>query len=251
MTWVAAGVAVAGTVYSGVQGAKASRKAAEQQRQSADRGQRISEQAYGDIQGMYAPYTQAGGEGLNMLMRGLGDGVNGDLTRRFSMADFEKDPGYDFRMAEGARGVEGSAAARGGLLSGAAAKALTRYNQNFASNEYGNAYNRYSQDQGNRYNRLLGAAGIGMNATNGLANARSNAAGQAIGLNTASGNAQSAGTIGSQNALNGMMGGIGNIAMDASAIYGMQNRGGYQGGNLATNNMDWYRQRAPQPYGEE
>lgn len=66
---------------------------------------------------------------------------------------FEADPGYDFRMAEGMRGINNGAAARGGVLSGAALKAASKYNQNFASNEYQNAYGRYQTDETGKYNR--------------------------------------------------------------------------------------------------
>jgi len=62
--------------------------------------------------------------------------------------NFMTDPGYGFRRDEGARVVERSAAARGGLLSGGTAKALTRYGQGFASNEFGNVYNRIANIAG-------------------------------------------------------------------------------------------------------
>lgn len=95
-------------------------------------------------------------------------GVSGDdfgsLDRSFTLADFEKDPGYEFRRSEGQKGVESSAAARGGILSGAALKAIGRYNQDFASNEYGAAYNRYNNDLTQRFNRLSSLAGTGQQA---------------------------------------------------------------------------------------
>jgi len=90
----------------------------------------------------------------------------GALDRSFTLADFNKDPGYQFRMDEGARGVDASAAARGGVLSGGAMKALERYRQGFASDEYGKAYDRFNNDLTSRYNRLAGLAGTGQQATN-------------------------------------------------------------------------------------
>ena len=51
-------------------------------------------------------------------------GDYGSLLKSFGIEDFEADPGYAFRREEGMRGVEGGAAARGGLLSGAALKAI-------------------------------------------------------------------------------------------------------------------------------
>lgn len=67
---------------------------------------------------------------------------NGKYTGGLSLDDFEVDPSYQFRKAEGAAGLEGSAAAGGSLLSGAALKSLNQYNSNLASQEYGNAWQR-------------------------------------------------------------------------------------------------------------
>jgi hypothetical protein len=88
--------------------------------------------------------------------------------------DQNTDPGYGFRFAEGMKGLERSAAARGGLLSGATLKGITRYGQDMGSQEYQNAFNRYlrpafNANTGERnqlYNRLAGVAGTGQTATN-------------------------------------------------------------------------------------
>jgi len=88
----------------------------------------------------------------------------GNLMRDFTNEDFVKDPGYQFRLDEGAKAVQGSAAAQGGLLSGAAMKAMQRYGQVFGSNEYGNAYNRDTTNKTNRFNRLSGVIDNGMRA---------------------------------------------------------------------------------------
>lgn len=130
----------------------------------------------------------------------------GSLMRDFSMADFEADPGYEFRRTEGMRGVENSAAARGGLLSGAALKAIQRYGQDVASQEYGNAFQRFNANQTNRYNRLAGVVNTGQGATNQIQNAASQF-GQQQGANIiGAGNAQAAGTVGSANAINSAIG---------------------------------------------
>lgn len=127
----------------------------------------------------------------------------GFLTRRFSDQDFEADPGYQFRMEEGMRGVEGSAAARGGLLSGAALKAIQKYGQGLASQEYGNAYQRFNADQTNQYNRLAGLVQSGQGAASQIGNAASQF-GQQQGSNLiGAGNAQAAGIMGGVNALTG------------------------------------------------
>lgn len=101
-------------------------------------------------------------------------GQYGELQRDFTNADFVKDPGYQFRMDEGAKAVDYGAAARGGALSGAAAKQMQRYGQGFASNEFMNAYNRWNQDKANKFNRLSGISGTGQAQVNQLTNAGQN-----------------------------------------------------------------------------
>ena len=127
----------------------------------------------------------------------------GSLTRNFTNADFVKDPGYQFRMDEGAKGVERGAAARGGLLSGAAAKAMNRYTQDFASNEFGNAFNRDNVNKTNTYNRLAGISGTGQTSANQIANQGAQVASN-IGQNiVGAGNARASGYIAQNNALMG------------------------------------------------
>jgi hypothetical protein len=62
--------------------------------------------------------------------------------------NFMTDPGYAFRIGEGQRALERGAGARGGLLSGGFGRKLTRYAQDYASNEYTNVYNRIANIAG-------------------------------------------------------------------------------------------------------
>lgn len=90
----------------------------------------------------------------------------GTLGKAFSMEDYQEDPGYKFRLEQGQQGLDRSLAARGKTFSGEAAKAAVDYNSGMASQEYGNAYNRYNTDQNNLYNMLAGVSGFGQNAAN-------------------------------------------------------------------------------------
>ena len=56
------------------------------------------------------------------------------------------DPGYAFRRREGERALENRAAALGALRTGGTIKDFLHYNQAFASNEYGNVYDRQVRD---------------------------------------------------------------------------------------------------------
>jgi hypothetical protein len=65
------------------------------------------------------------------------------------------DPSYQFRLSEGQRALDASAAARGTLRTGGHLKDTVGYGQQFASQEYGNIYDRASQQYGvNRGNAL-------------------------------------------------------------------------------------------------
>lgn len=130
----------------------------------------------------------------------------GSLLRDFSMADFEADPGYAFRQAEGLKGIESGAAARGGLLSGAALKAIQKYGQDLASQEYGNAYGRFTANQTNKYNKLAGLVNTGQGASNTLSNAAGNLGSNLSSNIIGAGNAQAAGIVGGANAWNQAIG---------------------------------------------
>lgn len=79
---------------------------------------------------------------------------------------FYASPGYQFRMDEGISALDKSAAARGRLRSGAQNKALTRYGQGLASEEFSN----YT-------NNLARIAGLGSGATSQSANITTQGAG--------------------------------------------------------------------------
>jgi hypothetical protein len=59
--------------------------------------------------------------------------------------NFQADPGYQFRLNEGLRGVNAASAAMGKLRSGDAAKALQARGDGLASQEYGNWFQRQMQ----------------------------------------------------------------------------------------------------------
>ena len=201
--WVA-GAAVVGAVGGSLISSNAAKQAAKTQAGAAHDATSISHDEYLQTREDNAPWRAAGQNALAQLSDLTKSG--GDLTRRFTIDDFIKDPGYDFRMSEGAKAIERSAAARGGALSGATLKALTQYNQNFASNEFNNAYSRWNADNTNIYNRLAGIAGVGQaaNAANQQAGQvySTNASNNLMGAANASGAAQIASANQISNALN-------------------------------------------------
>lgn len=129
----------------------------------------------------------------------------GKYTRDFGMQDFQQDPGYAFRMSEGLKALDRQAAARGGLISGAALKAATRYGQDKASDEYMNAFNRYQTNRANQLNPLFSLSDRSQMATNTLGTAGQNYANQAGEAYQGIGNARASGYIGQGNALAGAL----------------------------------------------
>ena len=131
-------------------------------------------------EGVYTPYQEAGLAGQNRLREYLG--IGGDTAApnygQYSNAQFtpeafaaNQDPGYGFRMKEGLKAVDAQAAARGGLISGAALKASQRFGQDMASQEYTNAFNRFQTMRQNTlapYERLQT---VGIGAAGGLSSA--------------------------------------------------------------------------------
>lgn len=194
MSWVAVAVGGAALVTSMVQ-ADSANNARNQQNQAANRANAVAGQQYAQERADQEPWRQVG-------MRALSGLEGSEFQQDFDGRSLGQDPGYQFRLQEGMKALQGSAAAKGSLNSGGTLKALSRYGQDVASEEYNNAYNRFNADKDRRFNRLASLAGLGQTA-----NAQVGQAGQsfsnAIGQNAmAQGNANAASSIAQGNAIN-------------------------------------------------
>jgi hypothetical protein len=206
------GAALAATaVVGGAVGAVGANKAAGAQEDAAETAENTQLQMYNQTRDDQAPYREAGYTALSRL--GSGTAPGGEFDQTFDASKFQTDPGYQFRLAQGQRGVESSASARGGVLSGAALKGLDQYNQNFASNEYQNAYNRFNNDQTSRYDRLASIAGVGQTSVKQTGLLGQQAANQIGSAEIGAGNAKAAGYVGTANAINGTVQTLGNYYM--------------------------------------
>ena len=130
---------------------------------SADDANALLRSIYGNAVEGLEPYTTTGANAIRTL--NAATGPEGEFNRTFTGADLANEPGYQFRLAEGAKALERSAAARGTLLGGRGLKEMERYSQGYASDEYQNAFNRFEAGQTRRYNQLYNLAGIGQRAT--------------------------------------------------------------------------------------
>ena len=191
MPWMIA----AAVVGSSLIGSSAAKKAASTQADAANRAADLQMQQFERQVELQEPWRQAGITALNKLTP-----LATEYTP-FGMDQFQQDPGYAFRMSEGMKALERSAAARGGLLSGGMLRGAQRYGQDLASQEYMNAFNRYQAERNARLNPLQSLAGVGQTATNQLGQAGQTMAsnvGQALG---AAAQARASGYIGGANAL--------------------------------------------------
>jgi hypothetical protein len=228
--------------------AQSAGEATQAQRDIADQQVALQREQYLKQLELNEPFRQAGLTGQNMLLAQLQGGpyasakfggVEGydpaSAMRNFGQGDFQADPGYAFRLSEGMKGMNATAAARGGLLSGNALRAGQEYGQQMGSQEYQNAFNRYqanraaqAQEYGNAFNRfqtertntlapLQSLAGVGQSATQQAQQAAQNYATGASGALGNFGNAQASNIIGQGNArasgyvgaANALSGGIG------------------------------------------
>jgi hypothetical protein len=155
-----AGAQAGSSLIGGSMKGRAAKRAANAQVQAAAEASRLQREMFAEQTRLQDPYRQAGLTGQNRMMElmGLGGDVNaqgyGRYGRDFSMQDYEADPGYAFRLSEGNKALERSAAARGMLMSGQMFKGAQRFGQDLASQEYQNAFNRYQTNRSNQLNPL-------------------------------------------------------------------------------------------------
>jgi hypothetical protein len=119
-----------------------------------------------------------------------------------AFAAFRATPGYQFGLDEGTKAVQASAAARGGLNSGATLKALQQYGTNYADQQ---GYTPYA-------NRLAALAGVAQTATNQMGQDASNYGASTSNNLINAGTARAGGIYGSSNAWTNTTSQLGKIA---------------------------------------
>jgi hypothetical protein len=210
---------VLGNVAGSLIGGSAAKKAAGIQADAATYAADLQKEQFDKQIELNAPFREAGLTAQNKLLdyMGLSAGAGGKYAKDFSMADFQQDPGYAFRMSEGLKALDRTAAARGGMLSGGALRGATRYGQDMASQEYTNAFNRYQTNRANQLNPLQSLMGSGQTAAGQVG-----AAGQAYASNAGNAymnaaDARASGYMGAANSWQNAVTGIGNAYNKYSA----------------------------------
>jgi hypothetical protein len=180
-------------------GSSASKKAAKTQANAANQAALLQQQQFERQIELQKPFREAGERALPKLE------AASEYTP-FGQAQFQADPGYAFRLAEGEKALNRQAAARGGLISGGALRAATRYGQEMGSQEYTNAFNRYQTERQARLNPLQSLTGMGQTSVNQLGQAGQQYATNAGEALTSGAAARASGYVGQANALTGALG---------------------------------------------
>jgi hypothetical protein len=262
--WVAGAVAV-GTIGGAIISSQASKSAASTQAAAADRATAAQQAGLNQQLAVGAPYVDKGTAAMNQLSKLTmpgGELYNSKFTpTQFNPATFNykqnTDPGTQFRMEQGLKAMNATAAARGGLISGNALKAGQDYGQAQGSQEYQNAFNRYLSNnqnlfaasqannqnnfaayQANYQNKLSPLqfmTSIGQGAAAGQAANIGNFANASAANTMGAANATAAGQIGSANAYNNAIGqGINAYQMNQlinKSAYSSPSGGNYYGAN--------------------
>jgi len=157
-------IPAAASLIGGSMQSSAAKSAANTSAAAANRAADLQYKMFQEQTKLQEPYRKAGVNALGKLQTAA------EYTP-FGMSQFQADPGYAFRLGEGQKALERSAAARGGLISGGALKAAQRYGQEAGSQEYTNAFNRYQSEREARLRPLQSLAGVGQTSANTIGQA--------------------------------------------------------------------------------
>lgn len=257
---VGAAAVIGGAALSASSQARSAKEASQTQAESSDAALALQREQWMQARQDIAPWRRAGvgalGQLQGMIRQGPGQPFQGPAAldpRQYQFTpptaqSLVNDPGYQFRLRAGQQALEGSAAARGGLLSGGAMRGLTEFGQQLGSQEYQQAYGRalgqnelgygravtQNQDQYGRalqawqsqqglnqtqYNRLAGLAGVGQQTSQYLGTLGANYASNAGELAMQRGNALAAGQIGQANAWGNVYNTAGNALGGMAGMY--------------------------------
>jgi hypothetical protein len=254
MPWGIAAAGIAGGALSAAGQSDAAAASGAVAREQLAWTKKVYENAQKDI----VPYTHLGEVGAKGYEANLPY-----LTSQYGMEDYKKSPlytpmvsnlaelqatpGYQFQLQQGLQGIQQGAAAKGGLLSGAAGQAMNNYAQGQAAQGYQSAWERAQKAYGTAFTQdlsqkaqigtmYLEPAKLGQNSVLGLGNIGVGAATamqpayQSLGAANAAGASAgwtgAASAVGSLGSLFGSGGGIG-----SSGSYFGGGGGAYPGGS--------------------
>lgn len=218
------------TIGSSLISSNAASSAADTQAQATRDASGIQQQMFQQVQNNLAPYIQAGGQGLNAMLWGLGLGGNqvggvpsGIITQAPNQENIQNfmNPALDFALQKGQNAILSNASALGGVDSGNTRRALMDYTTSTALNQgWYPAVTNFMNYQRGLADLFGGITSLGENAAAGVGNAGIRT-GEGIGSNLIQGgNAMAAGQVGSANAITSGIGGVANNYLLARMLQG-------------------------------
>lgn len=166
-------------LVGGLLQSNAASNASDAQLQASREANALTKGIYDDTVKRNAPFVAGGLASFNAMLEKLGLGGDktapgyGSFNKIPTAEDVMAEPGYQFGKMEGQKGLDNKLNAQGMTYSGAALKAASRYNTDYATTKYDGAFNRGEAAKTNSYNRLSGVANQGINASNMTASAGS------------------------------------------------------------------------------
>ena len=225
------------SLFSASQNRSAASQASDAATRASENSQALQYYMFQEQKALQEPWRLAGTNALAKMQEQYSN-----MPAAFTgKVDLGQDPGYAFRLSEGQKALDRSAAARGGMISGGALKAAQRFGQDMGSQEYQNAYNRaltgYNANvarEATGYNRLAAMSGVGQTSANTLTGAAgsygTNVGNAMINQGINAGNAGMAGTRAMTSAYGDIANLYGRTNPSFSNLYG----GGYYGGEYGT-----------------
>ena len=204
----------AGSAIGGLGQAYAGQRAAGAQVDAANLAIEAQRRARDEDIARLQPRLTAGNNALAQMQSGA---FAQPAAFRFGKGDLVLDPSYDYELGESIKALQRTAAARGGLLSGATLKAVSEDARQRANRGYNDAYNRaltgYNADvarSNTGYNRLAGLADIGQTAGTQIGAAGQTNATNVGNLMGQAGQAAGAGYLGAGSSVNNLAGALSN-----------------------------------------
>jgi hypothetical protein len=162
-----------GTIGGGIIQSNASKEAAASSAAASAAAIAENRRQYDLSRSDMAPWLTTGTKALSEL--GSAYGLDGTPAAGI-MDKVRATPGYQFRLGEGTRAMEGGAAASGGLFRGATGRALNEYGQDYATNEFGNYTNRLAALSGTGQTAATNLGSLSQNYSTNFGNLTTNAA---------------------------------------------------------------------------
>jgi len=216
---------IIGSIVGGIMGSNAANDASNAEQQGAHNAQNLELQNQQNAQnfqnGVWSgtqtaeqPYQTLGSTSANHLNDLLKQGFQAP-----TLSDVENTPGYKFRLGQGTQAIDENAAANGTLMSGNTGKALQDYGQGLAQSTYQQDYQNAFSTYMTNYQSLMGGTNTGLTSTGQLGQFGQDAAHNMTNIDLTGGQqqaqqinnaaaARASGYLGSNQAMQGMIGGI-------------------------------------------